>query len=193
MSPLYFATGNRHKIEEVEALLPPGWTVLSISSLGITEDLPETGDTLEHNAQEKALFVANGWGVSCFAEDTGLEIDALDGRPGVYSARYAGPDRDSKANMQRVLTEMQGITHRSARFRTVIALVLQGTITLFAGVVEGRIAEEPSGTGGFGYDPIFIPEGYTQTFAALPVSVKQGISHRAKAVQQLIDYLRTLQ
>ncbi len=193
MTSLYFATGNRHKIEEVEALLPPGWTVMPISSLGITDDLPETGDTLEHNAQEKALFVAGGWGVSCFAEDTGLEIDALDGRPGVYSARYAGPGRDSAANMQRVLTEMQGITRRSARFRTVIALVMNGQTTLFSGSVEGHIADAPSGTGGFGYDPIFIPEGYIQTFAALPVSVKQGISHRAKAVEQLINHLRTLQ
>jgi XTP/dITP diphosphohydrolase len=192
MTHLYFATGNLHKIEEVNALLPVGWQVLPISELGITEELPETGDTLEHNAQQKALYVANSHQVSCFAEDTGLEIDALNGRPGVFSARYAGPGRDSAANMNKVLQELQGETNRTARFRTVIALVMDGQIRLFSGSVEGRIADTPAGSGGFGYDPIFIPEGYQHTFAELPVTVKHRISHRARAVRELIDYLAAL-
>lgn len=190
MKVLYFATGNRNKIEEVDALLPGHWTVQPISALGFSGELPENQDTLEGNAKEKVTHLVQEFGVDGFSEDTGLEVDALDGRPGVYSARYAGESKSATANMDKVLREMEGLVNRKARFRTVVALHLDGTYHFFEGVVEGQITTVPQGTGGFGYDPIFRPDGYTETFGQLPPHVKQSISHRARAIQQLITFLR---
>ncbi len=190
MMVLYFATGNQHKIDEVNALLPGHWRVEPISALGFSGELPENQDTLEGNAKEKVAYLVQHFGVDGFSEDTGLEIDALDGRPGVYSARYAGADKSATANMDKVLHDMEGKTNRKARFRTVVALHLHGTYHFFEGIVDGQITTLPQGKGGFGYDPIFRPDGYTETFGQLPPSVKQSISHRAKAIQQLIAFLR---
>ena len=163
---------------------------MSLREIGCEEDIAETGTTLEENALIKARYIANKYHIDCFADDTGLEVEALGGEPGVYSARYAeGTDHNSEANMQKLLAKLEGIANRKAQFRTVIALIKQGHTHLFEGVVKGHIDTEKHGTGGFGYDPIFIPEGYNDSFAALGEDIKNTISHRARAVTKLADFL----
>jgi len=185
-----FATNNPKKIEEVKAALAGKVTILSLQDIGCTDELPETGDTLDDNAFEKARYVHEHFGVDCFADDTGLEVDALGGAPGVYSGRFAGEPRSDARNLNLLLEKMQGQTNRTARFRTVIALILGGKEYQFDGVAEGEITPSPSGEGGFGYDPIFQPLGFDRTFASLSLAEKNEISHRGKAVQALIQFLR---
>ena len=186
---LVFATHNANKLKEVSLLLPKDIRLISLEDLGCHEEIPETETTLEANAQLKADYITKHYGISCFADDTGLIIDALNGAPGVHSARFAGKEKDSEKNMEKVLFELKNITSRTARFKTVIALNLNKKRILFEGVVEGTITKEKQGTQGFGYDPIFIPMGYDQTFAQLPIHIKNKISHRGKALQKLIIYL----
>lgn len=191
MRSLVFATGNQHKLEEVQGLLGKDFALSCLKDVGITEDIPETAMTLHENALQKARYVYNKCKVACFADDTGLQIDALGGEPGVFSARYAGEQKDSVANMNLVLANMQGANNRNARFVTYIAYIDEaGNEYLFEGKVEGTIIETPTGTKGFGYDPIFVPEGYTETFASLPLSVKNSISHRGRAMQKFLEFLR---
>lgn len=185
---LVFATNNAHKLHEVSAMLPPNYELLSLSDIGCNVDIPETSDSLQGNALQKAQYVKEHYGFDCFADDTGLEVVALGGEPGIYSARYAGPGHDSKANMAKLLLKMQGKTDRHAQFRTVIALLLGDDTFFFEGIVKGTLLEEPRGTAGFGYDPIFVPEGYAETFAEMG-DEKNEISHRARAVQKLINFL----
>ena len=186
---LVFATHNQHKFKEVALLLPAHIELLSLTDIGCFDDIPETSETLEGNAQLKADFVSEHFGLPCFADDTGLLVDALQGAPGVHSARYAGEKRNAEDNMNKLLTELKGSAIRSARFKTVIALNLENRKILFEGLVEGEIIEERKGTEGFGYDPIFRPEGHDQTFAELPLSVKNEIGHRGRAIQKLINHL----
>jgi XTP/dITP diphosphohydrolase len=190
MNKLVFATNNNHKLEEVRAKLNDSFEIVSLKEIGCFDDIPETADTLEGNALLKAQYVFSKFDLDCFADDTGLEIAALDGAPGVYSARFAGEDCDAKKNMQKVLILMQGKQNREACFRTVIALIKNGTTTYFEGKICGKIAEIPTGNAGFGYDPIFIPEGYNESFAELSLEEKNNISHRALAVEKLADYLK---
>lgn len=190
MDKLVFATNNPHKLEEVRAILGSDVEVLSLRDIGCTADIPETADTLEGNALLKARFVASRYGVDCFADDTGLEVAALDGAPGVYSARFAGPGCTPADNVRKLLGLMQDAGDRSARFRTVVALIRGGKEYCFEGMVGGTIARTPAGCGGFGYDPVFVPEGYDRTFAELPPAEKNRISHRARAVAKLADFLR---
>lgn len=186
---LVFATHNANKLKEVSLLLPKTIRLISLEDLGCHEEIPETELTLEANAQLKADYITHRYGISCFADDTGLIIDALNGAPGVHSARFAGEEKNSKKNMEKVLFELKNITSRTARFKTAIALNLNKKRILFEGVVEGTITKEKKGAEGFGYDPIFIPIGYDQTFAQLPIQIKNEISHRGKALQKLIAYL----
>ena len=192
---IVFATNNRHKLEEVRQILGDNYEVLSLNDIGCHEEIPETGTTLEENAAQKAHYVAMKYSISCFADDTGLEVEALDGEPGVYSARYAGEGHDSEANMSKLLAKLGENNNRKARFRTVIALVklIGGTyaysINFFQGIVNGEITRERSGSEGFGYDPIFRPEGYDKTFAELGNDIKNKISHRARATQKLAEHL----
>lgn len=186
---LLFVTNNAHKVKEVANLLHNKYELLSLQDLQIEEEIPETHDTLRENAIEKAIFIYTKYGYDCFADDSGLEIDALDGRPGVFSARYAGEHCTFADNVKKVLDEMQGISNRKARFRTVIALVEKGIVYTFNGEVEGEIIEFERGTQGFGYDPIFLPLGFRQTFAEMPLSLKNSISHRARALKQFIQFL----
>ncbi len=191
MKTIVFATNNAHKLEEIRQILGDRYDVRSLNDIGCHDDIPEDFDTLEENSRQKAEYIFRKYGLTCFADDTGLEVDALGGAPGVHSARYAeGTDHDSEANMRKLLRELGDNPNRTARFRTVITLIENDKTSLFVGVVEGRIAYEKSGTGGFGYDPIFIPEGYDQSFACLGADIKNTISHRARAVQQLSDYLK---
>lgn len=187
---LVFATNNTHKLEEVANMLGKRIRLLSLSDIDCTADIPETGTTLEENALLKAQYVYNHYHTDCFADDTGLEVEALNGAPGVYSARYAGGEgHDSIANMKKLLANLEGETNRRARFRTVIALIRNGQTHLFEGIVEGTITTSQSGTAGFGYDPIFIPDGYDRTFAELGNEIKNNISHRARAVVKLTEFL----
>ena len=187
---LVFATNNKHKLEEIRAILGSRIDILSLDDIGCHEDIPETADTLEGNAQIKAQFVYDHYHLDCFADDTGLEVEALNGAPGVFSARYAGGEgHDSEANMKKLLSEMQNKTNRNARFRTVIAFIEQGEIRLFEGIVKGCITEEKQGDSGFGYDPIFRPYGFSETFAEMGNEAKNQISHRANAVKKLCEYL----
>lgn len=189
---LVFATNNAHKLEEISAILGDKVEILSLKEIGCEADIPETADTLEGNALLKAQYIREHYGLDCFADDTGLEVDALHGAPGVYSARYAGGEgHDSEANMKRLLKELEGEGNRKARFRTVIALILNGTVHEFEGTVEGTILREKRGASGFGYDPVFVPEGYTESFAELGEEIKNRISHRARAVQKLAEFLGT--
>ena len=188
---IVFATNNAHKLSEIRAILGEDFRILSLADIGCHDDIPETADTLEGNALIKARWVKERYGFDCFADDTGLEVAALGGRPGVHTARYAFPDRhDPVANTRKLLAELDGKTDRSARFRTVIALVQGTDETLFEGIVDGRIAPEERGTEGFGYDPVFEPEGLGLTFAELGVETKNSMSHRARAVKRLAEYLR---
>lgn len=196
MKRIVFATNNQHKLQEIREILSPEFEIVSLKEIGCHEDIPETGNTLEENALQKARYVSERYHISCFADDTGLEVDALGGAPGVHSARYAeGTDHDSEANMTKLLRELEGKENRQARFRTVIALIELGedeteNVHLFEGIVEGHISIKRQGTEGFGYDPIFVPEGYEKSFAALGETIKNHISHRARAVKKLAEYLK---
>lgn len=185
-----FATNNLKKIEEVKAALDSDFEIVSLQDIGCFEELPETGDTLDHNAFQKARYVKSNFGVDCFADDTGLEVDALDGAPGVYSGRFAGEPRSDERNIALLLGKMSDKNDRKARFRTVIALILEGKEYAFEGVAAGEILSEKVGSGGFGYDPVFRPSGYNKTFAELSLAEKNEISHRGKAVKALISFLR---
>ena len=186
---LVFATNNRHKLDEVRKIISGYTEIISLSDIDCHEDIPETADTLEGNALQKARYIKEHFGYDCFADDTGLEVEALDNAPGVYSARYAGPGHDSEANMNKLLHEMENKENRKARFRTVIALILNGKEYLFEGVVNGTIINEKRGGSGFGYDPIFVPDTYSETFAEMGNDIKNQISHRAKAVMKLTLFL----
>jgi XTP/dITP diphosphohydrolase len=190
---LCFATNNEHKLTEVRALLPASIELVSLRDIGCHEELPETQDTLVGNARQKAAYVWDNYHTSCFADDTGLEVTALDGEPGVYSARYAGPQRSAADNITKLLHALEGAADRSAQFRTVVALVLPtGEWHEFHGVVEGTITPALHGTDGFGYDPVFQPAGHTETFAQMPLAQKNTMSHRARAVNQLVAFLQEL-
>ncbi len=189
---IVFATNNPNKLKEIQALMPTGIEILSLKEIGCTEDIPETGDTLEANAFQKAHYLKEHYGYDCFADDTGLEVDALEGAPGVYSARYAGPERSAEANMAKILSELKGNNNRKAQFRTAIALILNGEEHLFEGKVEGHIIEAKQGKEGFGYDPIFIPENETRSFAQMSMEEKGAISHRGRAVRKLVEHLGRL-
>lgn len=186
---LVFATNNLHKLEEVQEVVGSSFEIISLKDIGCFDDIAETGDTLEANALIKARYIKEKYGYDCFGDDTGLEVEVLNGAPGVYSARYAGDGHDSKANIKKLLTEMQGTDNRKARFRTVIALIIDNKEYLFEGEVKGQIITEEKGTAGFGYDPVFIPDGYSQTFAELGNDVKNEISHRALATKALCNFL----
>lgn len=190
MRKLVFSTNNEHKLEEVRAKLSKYYQIISLKDLGDNTDVPETGDTLEENAMIKANYLWDTYHLNCFADDTGLEVEALDNAPGVYSARYAGEQKSSEDNVVKLLKELEGKENRRARFRTVIALIMDGKRYLFQGTVEGIITTSPKGTSGFGYDPVFQPDGYDKTFAELTLEDKNSISHRAKAVEQLVLFLR---
>ena len=189
MKKIVFATNNHHKLEEVRAKLKGSFEVVGLQEIGCFDDIPETANTLEGNALLKAKYISEKFGIDCFADDTGLEVAALDGAPGVDSALFAGEIRDAKKNMQKVLDLMQGKQNREACFRSVITLIKNGEIIYFEGKVCGRIAESPAGSAGFGYDPIFIPDGYDKSFAELSLEEKNCISHRALAVEKLVEYL----
>lgn len=190
MKTLLFASGNKHKIEEINAVLAPlGYQVKGLHDLGIVEDIPETGATLNENAAIKAAYLYQKFGEDCFADDTGLEVEALNGAPGVYSARYAGAPKSDAKNMEKLLGALQTATNRKAQFRTVFCLIEGGKQSFFEGKVCGSIAMEPSGSAGFGYDPVFVPAGETLTFAQMPAADKNKISHRSRAVAALMDYL----
>ncbi len=190
---LVFATNNKHKLDEVRKIISHHpIEIVSLAEINCFDDIPETADTLEGNALQKAHYIQEKFGLNCFADDTGLEVEALDNAPGVYSARYAGPEHDSEANMKKLLREMEGKENRKARFRTVIALVWDGMAYTFDGIVSGIITTAKRGENGFGYDPIFVPDGYEQTFAELGNEIKNRISHRAKAVEKLDEFLTRL-
>jgi XTP/dITP diphosphohydrolase len=193
MHQLIFASNNLHKIEEVSEILKPyGFKIIGLSQAGIHEDIPETAQTIEENAVLKARYIFNHYNFNCFADDTGLEVEALDNAPGVYSARYAGEQKSSEDNINKLLAELNGKTNRNARFKTVIALILNGKEYLFEGIINGRIATEKRGDKGFGYDPVFIPNGYEKTFAEMSALEKNKISHRAIAVQKLAKFLSSI-
>ena len=184
-----FATNNAHKLEEVTAILGDKIELLSMKDIHCSADIPETADTLEGNALLKARYIFENYHLDCFADDTGLEVEALNGAPGVYSARYAGDAHNSEANMQKLLQDMEGMENRKARFRTVFALIVNGKEHLFEGIVKGEITKHRCGSSGFGYDPVFIPEGYTQTYAEMGNTLKNKISHRALATNKLCNFL----
>ena len=187
---LVFASNNKNKIAEIQQLLPPSIIILSLEEIGCFEEIPETADTIEGNAILKANYVTEKYGYDCFADDTGLEVEALNGDPGVYSARYAGDQKDSNDNMNKLLANLKGESNRNAQFKTVITLNKNGKQILFTGIAKGRITDNKLGEKGFGYDPIFQPEGYTETFAQLSSEIKNKISHRGKATQLLITFLK---
>lgn len=186
---LVFATHNKGKLLEVNSLIPGTIELLSLDDLQLHEEIPETGDTMEANALIKARYVFEKHNLNGFADDSGLEVDALDGAPGVYSARYAGEEKNNEANIALLLRNLEGVENRGAQFRTVIALIIDGKEHLFEGIVRGHIIREKRGNGGFGYDPVFVPEGYDKTFAELGLEIKNRLSHRAKAMQKLTEFL----
>ena len=190
MKKLVFATNNAHKLEEIRAILGDKVEILSLNDINCHADIPETADTLQGNAALKAQYIYENYGLDCFADDTGLEVETLNGAPGIYSARYAGGEgHDSEANMKKLLSEMQDKENRKARFRTVICLIEDGKEHFFEGIVNGSIIRERKGGAGFGYDPVFMPDGYSETFAEMGNDEKNKISHRARAVQKLCEYL----
>ena len=189
---LVFATNNPHKLKEVSDILKEKVDIISLNDIQCHEDIPETADTLEGNALLKAKYIYNNYHLNCFADDTGLEIEALNNEPGVYSARYAGTDKNPEANMMKVLQQLENQSNRKARFRTVIALIMDGKTYLFDGIVNGTITKAKQGNAGFGYDPIFMPEGYEHTFAELGEEIKNNISHRAIAIKKLCDFLNLI-
>lgn len=186
---LVFATNNLHKLKEIKSMLKSTFTILSLKDIGCDDDLPETSATITGNALQKAGYVFEKYGMNCFADDTGLEIEALDGRPGVYSARFAGLTASYEENVLKVLTELKGQINRKAKFKTVIALITENERRTFEGVIKGEITTEPRGSSGFGYDPVFVPEGSEKTFAEMTEEEKNKISHRGKAFALLVDYL----
>lgn len=186
---IVFATNNAHKLGELRGIAGEEWNIVSLAEIGCHDDIPETADTLEGNALIKARWVKERYGYDCFADDTGLMVDALDGAPGVYSARYAGPGHDSAANMKLLLERMADKDNRNAHFSTVIALVMDGEEHIFEGRVDGTISREPSGCGGFGYDPVFVPENSGRTFSEMKAEEKNAISHRGRATRKLMDFL----
>ncbi len=189
---IVFATNNAHKLAEVQAVLGEGYTLLTPRDCGVTEEIPETQQTLEGNASQKARYLYERTGLDCFADDTGLEVAALGGAPGVHSARYATDGHDFAANNRLLLANLEGAVDRRARFRTVVSLILSGREQLFEGIVEGRIVERETGHEGFGYDPLFVPEGSDRTFAQMTAAEKNAVSHRARAVRKLAEYLHNL-
>jgi XTP/dITP diphosphohydrolase len=189
MKEIVFATNNEHKLQELRQIVGSHFKVLSLGEIGCNEDIPETADSIEGNAEIKARFVKQHYGYDCFSDDTGLEIDALGGEPGVYSARYGGVAHDSERNIDKVLGKMDGVKNRAARFRTAIALIQGDDMHIFEGVVEGKILTERHGTGGFGYDSIFKPDEADCTFAEMAPEQKNSISHRGRAVKKLVEYL----
>lgn len=192
MKKIVFATNNAHKLSEIRSILGDEYEILSLRDINCNVDIPETASTLEGNAEIKVRYIKEHFGYDCFADDTGLEVDALNGAPGVFSARYAGQEHDSLKNMNLLLKNMSDKTDRKARFRTVIALLIDNQLTLMDGVVEGEITLQPQGDNGFGYDPIFSPEGFDVTFAQMDSSIKNKISHRARATEKLIEYLNQI-
>ena len=186
---LVFATNNKHKLQEVRDILGSRVEVMSLADINCHDDIPETGETLEENALIKARWISEKYGYDCFADDTGLEVEVLNGAPGVYSARYAGEECNSQANMEKLLQNLTGENNRNAQFRTVIALIIKNKEILFDGVVRGVISENKMGEAGFGYDPIFIPEGYSESFAQMGSETKNSISHRYRATEKLSNYL----
>ncbi|MCR4765793.1 MAG: non-canonical purine NTP diphosphatase [Bacteroidaceae bacterium] len=196
MKKLVFATNNKHKLAEVRAILKDTYQILSLEDINCHEDIPETADNLEDNARQKAHYIYEHYHVDCFADDSGLEVKVLGGAPGVYSARFAalegtGKAHDSKANTNRLLRELKDKSDRSAQFRTIICLYLNGQEILFEGIVKGKINQQEQGSAGFGYDPVFIPSGYNKTFAELGEDIKNTISHRALATKKLVNYLKS--
>lgn len=187
---LVFASNNKNKIKEIQLLLPSDIEVLSLSDIGCFDDIPETADTIEGNAILKASYVTERFGYNCFADDSGLEVEVLNGEPGVYSARYAGEQKDDNANMDKLLANLKDKGNRKANFKTVICLNIDGEQHLFAGIINGQIIEEKKGTNGFGYDPVFVADGYGKTFAELTIEEKSAISHRGIAVRQLVAFLK---
>lgn len=192
MTTIVFATNNEHKLKEVRAMMPSHIKVISLAELGCKEEIPETAPSLEGNALLKVRFIRQRFKYDCFADDTGLEVDVLNGEPGVYSARYAGEECNNVSNMQKLLRKLMGKPNRNARFKTVIALSMNDSEYLFEGIVNGRITQTMRGTHGFGYDPIFVPDDFKQTFAELGDDVKNTISHRAKAVRKLSEFLTAI-
>lgn len=192
MKKFVFATNNLHKLEEVNAIIDDKIELLTLNDINCHTDIPETADTLEGNALIKAKFVYNNYHKNCFGDDTGLEVEALNGEPGVYSARYAGEGHDSEANIKKLLHNLEGVANRKARFRTVFALIADGKEHYFEGIINGEIIKVRKGTSGFGYDSIFVPEGYTQTFAEMGNDIKNKISHRAIATQKLCKFLQSI-
>jgi XTP/dITP diphosphohydrolase len=187
-----FATNNPHKIREVRALLGPDFPLASLAETGCHEELPEEQDTLEGNSRQKAEYVFNHFQIACFADDTGLEVEALNGAPGVYSARYAGAQKNPDDNIRLLLKNLQGLENRAARFRTVITLITPDWVKQFEGIVNGRIIDERRGTEGFGYDPVFMPHGFSTTLAEMPLAEKNKISHRAMALNKLVQFLKEM-
>jgi XTP/dITP diphosphohydrolase len=187
---LVFATNNHHKLEEIQALLGNNIHLLSLKDIHCNEEIPEDHFTLEENASQKAWYIFNKYKKNCFADDTGLEVDYLNGNPGVFSARYAGEEKNAQANIEKLLVELAGIKNRKARFRTVISLIVDGKEMQFEGIVNGTILTEKHGSSGFGYDPVFLPEGYSQSFAEMNLSEKNEISHRARAFNKLVNFLK---
>lgn len=187
---IVFATNNPNKIKEVQALVPSYIKLVSLKEIGCLEDIPETQYTIKGNAVQKANYIKEHYGLDCFADDTGLEVEALDGAPGVFSARYAGPDRNADDNMNLLLSELKSEENRSARFKTVIAMYFKGELITFEGICEGEITKNKTGTEGFGYDPIFQPEGYKKTFAEISLDEKNRIGHRGKAVSKLVTFFK---
>ncbi len=192
MRKIVFATNNQHKLSEVRNILSDDFEIISLKELGFNDDIPETGVTLAENASQKSQFIFEKFQVDCFSDDTGLEVEALNGAPGVYSARYAGEKATYEDNVNKLLFEMKGQTNRKAAFKTVISLILDGKEYLFEGKVEGKIVPVKRGAGGFGYDPVFLPAGFDKTFSEMPPELKNKISHRGKATAKLVDFLQAL-
>ena len=192
MRNVVFATNNGHKLKEVQQIVGDSINLKSLADIGFTDDIPEDYETLEENASQKAWHIYNQYSIDCFADDTGLEVEALGGRPGVFSARYAGEQRNSHDNIVKLLADLEGVPNRQAQFRTVIALIINGKEHRFEGVVKGTIIDILKGDDGFGYDPIFMPNGYAQTFAQMDIALKNSISHRGLAVNELAKFLRQL-
>ncbi|MCD4772911.1 MAG: non-canonical purine NTP diphosphatase [Bacteroidales bacterium] len=188
---LVFATNNQHKIKEIKSLIDKSFNIFSLEDIGFKDDIPETNPTIEGNASQKSFYIYKKYKINCFADDTGLEIKSLNGKPGVYSARYAGDECDSEKNMKRVMEELLGKEDRSARFRTIISLIINGEEKTFEGIVNGKILNRKKGKDGFGYDPIFLPDGYDLSFAEMSLEEKNKISHRARATKRLIEYLNS--
>ena len=189
---IVFATANKNKVNEIQRLIPNNISLLSLMDINCIEEIPETQITIEGNASQKSYYVFNNYHVNCFADDTGIEIDALNGKPGVLSARYAGELKDSNANMDKVLHELKNSNNRKAQFKTVISLLIDGKEIQFVGIIKGEISKEKIGDKGFGYDPIFVPEGYTKSFAQMSIDEKNKISHRAIAVNKLVEYFNEI-